>query len=52
MQTKLVNLVNPQVLKDMISASLVDAIRFAPLARVDRTLVGQAGNTVTVPRFE
>ena len=51
MQTKLVNLVNPQVLKDMISASLVDAIRFAPLARVDRTLVGQAGNTVTVPRF-
>ena len=51
-QTKLANLVNPQVLKDMISAELPNAIRFAPLARVDSTLVGQAGNTVTVPRFE
>lgn len=50
-QTKLANMVNPQVLKDMISASLVNKIRFAPLARVDRTLVGQAGNTVTVPKF-
>ncbi|MEK3975516.1 N4-gp56 family major capsid protein [Psychrobacillus sp. FSL K6-1267] len=51
-QTKLANLVNPQVLKDIISATLPNAIRFAPLARVDDTLVGQAGNTVTVPRFE
>lgn len=51
-QTKLANLINPQVLKDMISAELPNAIRFAPLARVDNTLVGQAGNTVTVPRFE
>lgn len=51
-QTKMSNMINPEVLKDMISASLADAIRFAPLARVDQTLVGQAGNTVTVPRFE
>ncbi len=51
-QTKLVNLVNPEVMKDMISAQLANAIRFAPLARIDDTLVGQAGNTVTVPRFE
>ncbi|MGG0666961.1 N4-gp56 family major capsid protein [Lederbergia citrisecunda] len=50
--TKMANMVNPEVLKDMISAKLEKAIRFAPLARVDRTLVGTAGNTVTVPRFE
>lgn len=50
--TKMANMVNPEILKDMISAQLENKIRFAPLARVDRTLVGQAGNTVTVPRFE
>lgn len=51
-QTKMAHMVNPEVLKDMISAELEKAIRFAPLARIDRTLEGQAGNTVTVPRFE
>lgn len=51
-QTKMANMINPEVLKDMISAKLEDKIRFAPLARVDRTLQGQPGNTVTVPRFE
>ena len=51
-QTKMSNMINPEVLKDMISYQLENAIRFAPLARVDSTLVGQAGNTVTVPRFE
>ena len=51
-QTKLANMVNPEVMKDMISAGLENKIRFAPLARIDRTLEGQAGNTVTVPRFE
>lgn len=51
-QTKLANLINPEVMKDMISAELPNAIRFAPLARMDNTLVAQPGNTVTVPRFE
>ncbi len=51
-QTKLANMINPEVMKDMISAELPNAIRFAPLARLDDTLVGQAGDTVTVPRFE
>lgn len=50
-QTKMANMLNPQVLKDMISAQLENAIRFAPLARVDRTLQGRAGNTVTVPKW-
>lgn len=42
---------NPEVLKDMISAELANSIRFAPLARVDQTLQGQPGNTVTVPKW-
>lgn len=50
-QTKLSNLVDPEVMAQMISATLVDAIRFAPLASVDRTLVGRPGSTITVPRF-
>ena len=45
------NMFNPQVLKDMISANLENQIRFAPLARIDKTLQGQPGNTVTVPRW-
>ncbi|WP_286231308.1 N4-gp56 family major capsid protein [Neobacillus mesonae] len=51
-QTKLANLVNPQVMADMISAGVKSKIKFAPLARMDETLVGQAGDTVTVPRYE
>jgi len=50
-QTKLSNLVDPQVLAEMISAELPNAIRFAPLANVDNTLAGRPGSTVTVPKF-
>ena len=50
--TKLENMVDPQVLADMISAELEDAIRFAPLANVDKSLVGRPGSTITVPKFE
>ena len=50
--TKLQDMVDPQVLADMISAELEDAIRFSPLARVDRTLVGRPGSTITVPKFK
>lgn len=50
-QTKLTNLVNPQVMADMISASLPSKIKFSPLARIDTTLVGQAGDTVTIPKY-
>lgn len=51
-QTKLEDMVDPQVMADMISAELENAIRFAPLARVDRTLVGRPGSTITVPKFK
>lgn len=50
--TKMQNMVDPQVMADMISAELENLIRFYPLARVDSTLVGRPGTTVTVPRFE
>lgn len=50
--TKLQNMIDPQVLADMISAELENAIRFSPLAVVDRTLQGRPGSTVTVPRFK
>lgn len=50
-QTVLAGLINPQVMGDMISAKLPKAIKFAPLATIDTTLEGQAGNTITVPKF-
>lgn len=50
-QTKLTNLVNPQVMADMLSAGLDKAIKFSPLAKIDSTLVGQPGNTITVPKY-
>ena len=49
--TKLADLINPQVMADVIESKLVDAIRFAPLATIDYTLQGRAGNTVTLPSF-
>lgn len=51
-QTKLAQMVDPEVLAQMISAELPNAIRFAPLANVDNSLVGRPGSTVTVPRWK
>ncbi len=50
-QTKLSNIINPEVMADMISASLPKKIKFSPIARIDNTLAGQAGNTITVPKY-
>lgn len=50
-QTLLANLVNPEVLAPMIDKKLTDYMKFAPLATIDNTLVGQPGNTVTLPWF-
>lgn len=51
-QTKLAQMINPEVMADMVSAKLPKMIKFTPLAFVERTLVGQPGTTVTVPKWE
>ncbi len=49
--TKITNLIDPEVMADMISAKLPKKIRVAPFAKVDTTLEGAEGDTVTVPKF-
>lgn len=51
-QTKIAQMVNPEVMADMVSAKLPKMIKFTPLAYVERELVGQPGNTLTVPKWE
>ena len=50
-ETLLTNMIDPEVMASMISATLPSKIKFAPLATVDTTLVGRPGSTLTVPRF-
>ena len=49
--TKISNLIDPEVMADMISAKLPKKIRVAPFAKVDNTLEGSEGDTITVPKF-
>jgi len=49
--TKLANLVNPEVIGDMIDKKLIDLIKFAPLAKIDSTLVGQPGSVIKLPYY-
>jgi len=50
-ETKLTNMIDPEVMASMISATLPSKIKFAPLATVDNTLSGRPGSTLTVPKF-
>lgn len=50
-RTFLTNIVNPEVMADMVSAQLPKALQVSRLYKVDTTLVGKAGNTVSVPRW-
>src|SRR5574344_1445264 len=49
--TKALDLVNVEVLADTVSAELEKGIRFAPHARVEDTLVSEAGLTIKRPRY-
>lgn len=49
--TMLTDLINPQVMADMISAKVEKKIVVAPFAKIDKTLAGQPGNTITVPQY-
>ncbi len=48
-QTLLVNGINPEVMADMISGKLTNAIKFSSVAQIDTTLVARPGDTVTIP---
>ena len=49
--TKMEHMINPEVLATMVDGELEYALKFTNLATVDRTLVGRAGNTVSLPVF-
>ena len=50
--TNLSDMINPEVMSEMISAKVSKRVAVMPFAKVDTTLQGQAGNTITIPVFE
>lgn len=46
------DLIIPEVIASFIDEKLTDNIKFAPYATVDTTLVGKAGDTITLPSYE
>lgn len=49
--TYLNDLIDPEVLANFIDKKLVDNIRLAPLAKIDTTLVGRAGDEISLPFY-
>ena len=49
--TKLANMINPEVMSEMISAKVEKKVAIIPFAKMDTTLQGRAGNTITLPVF-
>lgn len=49
--TMIADLINPQVMADMISAKVPNKLVVAPFAKVDTTLQGIPGDTITVPQY-
>ena len=49
--TQLSNMINPEVMAEMMSAKVAKKVAVIPFAKVDTTLQGQAGNTITLPVF-
>lgn len=50
-ETRLTNLINPQVIADWVETKLVDNMVFSPLAEVDYTLEGRAGSVLQFPKW-
>lgn len=50
-QTKIANLINPEVMADIIDAKISKKIAVTPFAKLDTTLEGVAGNTISVPAY-
>ena len=49
--TKLSDLIDPEVMGQMVSARIPKKIRVAPFAKVDDSLSGVPGDTITVPAY-
>lgn len=49
--TTLSKMIDPEVLADMISAKIPKKIRVTPFAKLDTTLAGQPGDTITIPSW-
>lgn len=49
--TKLAQLIDPEVMAPMISAKLEKAIVATPFAKIDTTLEGRPGDTITIPKY-
>ena len=49
--TQFSNMINPEVMSQMVSAKVAKKVAVIPFAKVDTTLQGQAGNTITLPVF-
>lgn len=49
--TMMNDMINPQVMRDMITAKVEARLKLTPYAKVDTTLQGVAGNTLTIPKW-
>ena len=49
--TKLSELIDPEVMGDMVSARIPKKLCVAPFAKIDDTLQGVPGDTITVPAY-
>ncbi|MGL4485072.1 MAG: N4-gp56 family major capsid protein, partial [Anaerovoracaceae bacterium] len=50
-RTFLEDLINPQVMGDMISAKVNAKAKVVPYMKLDTTLEGQPGSTITIPKY-
>lgn len=50
--TKIADIIDPEVMADMISTKIPSKIVVSPFAKVDRTLEGVPGSTITVPQYK
>ena len=49
--TKISDLIDPEVMADIISAKIPKKLVVAPFAKIDTTLQGVPGDTITVPQY-
>ena len=52
MVTLLQDLINPQVMADMVSAELDKKLRATDFYKIEKTLTGRAGDTITIPTWK